>query len=271
MSFTSTIYRGERVIDDDTPVESLECPPEFSRGLELGFRSGAPDDYAYGDAATPFPPEWLISESEWEPRIKEMEEQKSRVSDRINMAGLPCKNQEQTNYCWINAPVHTLEIMRVMQNQPMVILSPASAGGPIKGYRNVGGWGKEGLLRLISHGCNSIGRWPANAISSRYATAENAEEALLYRVVEWIEIRPRNIQQLMSCLLRRIPIAVGYNWWTHEVTLYDPVWVNGGPGGRMRNSWGMNWPNAGAAGYSILTGSKLLPDDAVAPLSAIAA
>jgi len=269
MSFTSTPYGGELIIDDATHDEILLPPEGFSRGLDLSLRGFG--DYEYGDAAVPFPAELLIPESEWQARIQEMEERKTRLSDIINLAGLPCKDQNGTSYCWINAPTHATEIVRVKQNQKMVILSPASAGAQIKNYRNRGGWGKEGLEFIIEKGLVPVDKWPANGIDRKYATEENLKLALDYRVVEWWELRPRNLNELMSCLLRRIPIAVGYNWWLHEVTLVDPVWLDGRAAGRIRNSWSMNWPTPGAGGYSILQGRKLLPDDAVAPRTAIAA
>ncbi len=269
MSFSSSMYGGELVIDDSTDVAVAEAPEGYSHSLDLGLRG--PNDYEYGDAAQPFPQELLIPPSEWQGMIEEMEERKTRTSDKVEQAGLPCKDQAQTNYCWINAPVHCVEILRVMQNQPMVILSPASAGAPIKNYRNVGGWGKEGLEYVIEHGIVPVSLWPANAIDRRYATPENKLAALDYRAVEWWELRPRNTNELISCLLRRIPVALGYNWWRHEVTGYDAVWVNGRIAIRIRNSWTMNWPQVGARGYSILQGSKMLPDDAVAPRSVLAA
>jgi hypothetical protein len=270
--FTSQLYTGETVLDDDyAPEHEIFVTPDgLSRGLDLGLRSSF-DDYAYGDAAKPFPDSLLIPEGDWEGMIKEMEERKTRLSDLIEQAGLPCKDQAQTNYCWINAPAHCVEISRLKQGQKMVILSAASAGAKIKNFRNVGGWGKEGLEFIAENGLVPEEFWPKNAINRAYDTAQNWEFAQRYRVEKWLEIRPRNLKQLMSCLLRRIPIAVGYNWWGHEVTLVDPVWVNGAPGGRMRNSWTMDWPKPQAKGYAVLQGSKLLPDDAVCPLSTTAA
>lgn len=269
--FTSDIYKHELVIDDDFDTEhpNLIVPDNMSKGLDLGLRGSA--DYEYGNVADPFPDSLLIPESDWEPMIKEMEERKTRLSDRIAQEGLPCKDQARTNYCWINAPTHTVEITRLKQNQKMVILSAASAGAKIKNFQNVGGWGKEGLTYITEKGLVPESLWPKNAISKQYDTPANWEMALRFRVEKWIELRPRNLKQLMSLLLRRIPIAVGYNWWGHEVTLVDPMWVNGAAAARMRNSWTMDWPTIGAGGYSVLQGTKLLPDDAVAPLSTTAA
>lgn len=264
----STLYPDEIVIDDGTHQTEISKLKVQARGLELGLRG--PNTYAYGAAATPFPANLLIPSHEWQARIQEMEEQKTRVSDLINAAGLPCKNQQQTNYCWINAPTHLVEITRVLQNQKMVILSAASAGAQIKNYQNVGGWGLEGLQFIIEKGLVPESAWPANKIDPRYATQENLKLAMDYRGVRWWELQPRTLEEQMSCLLRRIPFAAGLNWWGHEIVLVDPVWINGQPGGRMRNSWGMDWPSPGAGGYAILQGDKFLSDDTVALESVLA-
>lgn len=263
MSFSSHLADDEIVINDDSPAE-LHDPNGNGTGLELGLRG--PRDYEYGAAASPFPPKLLIPMSEMRARIEEQEALKTRLSDLIRYKKLPPKNQESTNYCWINAPTHCTEIIRLKQNQPMVILSPASAGAQIKGFRNVGGWGREGLLWIIEHGLTPVSLWPANAIDRRYLTPAATAAARDYRVTEWNELQPRNLQQLASMLLRGIPVAVGFNWWGHLVTAVDAVWLDGALAIRIRNSW-LNW---GDYGFGILQGSKALPDDAVAPRATLA-
>lgn len=269
MAFTSEIRRGEIIIDD-TNAAAFACDFVDQAG-ELKTRGRLERDWEKEPfASTPHTSAFdlpLIPRSEWTARIEEMERTKTRLSDLCDAAGLPCLDQNGTNYCWINGPVYCLEAIRVAQGEPLVLLSPASAGAPIKNFRNVGGWGTEGLAWLVENGCCPVENWPANAIDRRYYTDENREIAKKYRVTEWWELRPRNLDQLMTCLLHRIPVAVGYNWWSHEVSAIDPVVV--GPndyGIRIRNSWGMSW---GDRGYSILKGSKALPDDAVAPRAAI--
>ena len=74
--------------------------------------------------------------------------------------------------------------------------------------------------------------------------------------------------QLISCLLRRIPVAVGYDWWGHEVTAVDAIWLDGTVAIRIRNSWGMSWGNKG---FSVLQGNKMIPADAVCARVAVAA
>lgn len=262
----SKLYPGEQIFDDSTPDSALNTDG-YSSGYQGMFRSSAGVD----SFTIPFPDELLIPESDWQGMIEEMEERKTRVSDLVNQAGLPCKDQGSTNFCWANAPVHCLEVLRVIQNQPLVLLSPASVACPINGFRNQGGWGQDALEQLITAGAVPVKNWPANAIDRKYYTDANKTIALDYRTSEWFNIQPRNLKQFISCLLRRIPVACGYNWQQHETTAYEPVWVNGRIGTRNRNSWTMNWPSQGAGGYYILQGNKMYPDDAVAPRVANAA
>jgi hypothetical protein len=272
--YSSTLYPGEVIIDRSTGmsnkiVSGRDFPGEgkYGRGLNLKLKG----PFGYGAVAVKLPRELYIPKGEWKDRIEEMEGNKSRLSDLINQAELPCKNQAQTNYCWINAPTHCVEINRVVQNQQMVILSPASVGGPLTGFKNVGGWGGPGLNGIALRGLCPVEKWPANAIDSKYWTDDNKALALHYRQTEWFETDDRDIDAVISLLLRRIPVALGYNWWSHEVTGVDAVWVNGKIGIRIRNSWSMDWPTAGAGGYSVLQDNKMVPDDAVAPTSIIAA
>lgn len=226
----------------------------------------------------------LIPPEEYDERIEEMERTKTTISHLCRHAKLPCKDQGRTNYCWINAPVHQIEIVRVVQGQPMVILSPASAGAPIKNFRNVGGWGTEGMRFLAEKGCCPVEKWPANAIDRRYYTEENRQLALQYRAEGWEELRPRSVPELFTCLLNRKPVGVGYNWWAHEVTACAVVILprslrpkrpfskephvveafealgDGKYALEIRNSWSMSW---GDEGFGLLEGSRLIPDDAV--------
>lgn len=262
---SSILLPGERIINDGTGINYWDAPEGYATGLRL---EGRKTPFGQMRGASPFPDELLIPRSEWQARIQEMEERKSRHSDIVIQAGLPCKDQARTNYCWANAPVYCVEAQRVIQNQPMVILSPASIAAPIKQFQNEGGWGEEALNYMIDNGVCPASLWPANAIDRRYLTAANKAAAKDYMVSEWWELVPRNLDQLISCLLRRVPIAVGYNWWRHEVTACDPVWIDGDIGVRIRNNWGMNW---GSQGFAVLQGRRMLPDDAVGPRQLLAA
>lgn len=250
------------VISDDTP-DRLLFPTNRGRGLDLSSR---PQGFAYGGTAEPFPDSLLIPRSEWQSRIEEMEATKSRLSDLCDLANLLCKDQERTNYCWVNAPTYCMEVVRVRQGEKKIILSAASVGAQLTNYRNQGGWGKEALEHIAAKGIVPQDKWPMNAIDKRYATSENLAAALDFRCSEWWEIEPGNLDQYISCLLYRIPVAIGLSWWSHEVSAIDPVWKDGEIAVRFRNSWGMSY---GDRGYGILQGRKMMPDDAVAPRVAI--
>lgn len=253
------------IIDDGSSDLLLQEPADCSRGLDLSAR---PRGYAYAGVAEPFPDELLIPRHEWQARIAEQEERGTHLKALCQQAGLPIKNQQRTNYCWIFAPTHALEVLRVGAGLPMVSLSPASAGAQIKNYRNQGGWGKQGLEWIVAHGvCPSV-NWPDTAIDRRYATEFNRTAALDYRVSEWWELEPGNLDQHISCLLRNIPVAVGLDYWGHEVLDIRAVWINGAIGAEFDNSWSEQWGNGGRG---IRQGRKLLADDAVAPRVAIAA
>ena len=209
----------------------------------------------------------IIPRGEWDDRIEEIEKTRSRLSDLSYAAGLKCLDQNGTNYCWANGPVYCVEVVRVAMGLGVEYLSPASVAAPIKSYRNSGGWGSQALKYIIDKGIVPSKLWPPNAIDSDYYTTDNLEKAKNYIVTEWYDLESNNFDQLMTCLLLRIPVAVGYNWWSHEVSAIDPIALGGGAYGiRIRNSWGMGY---GADGYAILGERKGTPDDAVAPRVAV--
>lgn len=269
MSFQSQLGRLP-VFDDKSAhvlVDEANHDPKKGRGL-------IPRDYTaqpYGSVpyavSLPLP---TIPRDEWTERIEAGERTKSRIPDLCDAAGLKVKNQEQTNYCWINAPVHCLEVLRVVQGEEYVELSPASCGAKIKGFRNVGGWGTEGVEFLTKSGAVPCSLWPANAIDRRYDTPEANSEREKYQVDEWWECRPRDFDELATCLLLNVPVAIGLSFWGHEVTAVALVKLDGRDqyGVMFDNSWGENW---GDKGRGVLTGSKMIPDDAIAPRVATAA
>lgn len=257
------------VIDDATPDRDLQPPPGTpSDGYEWELRG--PQGYA--GVAEPFPSNLVIPESDWRGMIEEAEEQLATPWHTCQACNLHVKDQQQTNYCWINAPTYVYEIRRCMEGQedpsrPMRF-SPASAGAIITGYRNVGGWGKPGLEHIIEKGLVPNTIWPDNAIDSRYATPENLAIARRYRGQEWWELTPRSLPELVSAILLRLPVALGYNWWRHEVTGVRLRWLDGTVALDIGNSWGRGW---GTDGFGTIQGNRMLPDDAVTLRSARAA
>lgn len=266
---SALLSQREIIIDESTPDHHafLQPPPGFSKGLLPGFRQGGKQLEELGTVID-FPRELLIPRNEWQARIQEKQEMKTQLSDIALQAGLPCKDQNGTNYCWINGVIYSMELYRICMGLAMKILSCGYAGAIIKNYRNVGGWGEEAIEHLTEFGTVPVELVPANAINRKYETTENAAIALTYRIIQWVRVRPRNQDELTSALLRNLPLAVGYNWWGHLVNASDAVWIDGTIATRIRNSWSMSW---GEKGFGILKGSKQLPDGvAVSPYNVAA-
>jgi hypothetical protein len=207
-----------------------------------------------------------VPQSEWRDRAEEMERSQTRIGDLLDRArekgraDFDHKDQDQTNYCWVNAPVRNIEIVRIEQNLEPVILSPASAGAQIKGYRNVGGFGSEALEWIAERGVSPVDLWPANHwYDRRYDTEESRQAALKYRPTEWMVLQPNDAEQMVSAVLHRKVLSVGLMWWGHEVNIIGLAIRNGELVWEIENSW-KNWGNRGRA---FLPFSKGISPDAV--------
>ncbi len=258
MSFTSQLLKGEIIVDDDSPSHILN-PEGVSRGLDLNLRGNAP--YAYGVSADPFDPELLIPRSEWEYWIKDAEQTKTRLSDRIAAVKLPPKKQIEVNFCWSFGIVHPIEILYAQLHNKLVSLSATSVAAQVTGFRNVGGWGRDAVRWIAANGVVADKYWPENALNRKYATAANKERALQVRVENWTECQPRNLDQAVSLLLRRIPGGGGRMAWEHETADVEAIWLDGQVAIRTRNQW------PGQAEWVVMRGNMLLADDWVFPRS----
>lgn len=246
------------VIDDATPLSAFDVTGggrgrikrDYAR-QPLGYCARAPHS---GD-------EILIPESEWRDRSAQQWKDESTLWHLL-LDRVPVLDQGSTNYCWINAPTYCTMAQRCVMGLPYVKLSPASVGGPIKGYRNVGGWGTEGLEYIAEHGLVPDAMWPANAISRSYDTEETRAIRSQFRVTEWDDITPNSWRHLISYVLQNKPVAVGYDWWSHEVSAIAAVWESGDWSLIIANSWGTGY---GDRGFGKLRGSRKLPDDACSP------
>ncbi len=274
---------GELVIDDsnfhlhtegnvvvDGERKSFGMIPRDYTKYPLGCYASAP---AY-DVNMP-----LIPRSEWSARIREMEAQKSRISD-IRATGkfsglIPSLDQNGKGYCWMHSGVGATIMLRAVNHMPYVSLSAYAGACIIKGYRDEGGWGAQGLDFLTQRGIPSEEFWPQRSMSSSNDKPATWENAALHKVTEgWVDLQAaqydRNLtwDQVMTLLLSRVPVVGDFNWWGHSVCLIDPVEVSPGSFGvRILNSWGDSWSDRG---MGVLEGSKAIPDSSVAPRATIA-
>lgn len=264
------------IIDDNTGVDLLIHPdvlkdPSLDWSAGRGFQSGMRPrgGFMASLAAEPMPASLIVDPSEFQARIQERTERKSSLRDICTRFNIPPMDQQQTNYCWANAPTYTIEVLRAVMNEVYVPLSAASIAAPLTGYRNQGGFGQDALQRIVDVGIVPESLWPHNAISKQYATAANFTEAAKYRATGWIVPDDQNVFNLcIGLVLLNIPVAVGYNWWSHEITWADVVWLDGQAWPVIRNSWGTQY---GDNGYATIQGNRATPSDACAPILARAA
>lgn len=215
-----------------------------------------------------------IPRSEWSARIKEMVETKSRLSD-MRLVGnggqpIPSLDQNGQGYCWAYSTTMAVMMLRMIMNLPYVRLSAHATACVIKNFRDEGGWCGLSMERQVSHGTPSVEFWTEKSMSRSHDKPETWANAALHKVTEgWVDVQAavydRNLtfDQVMTCLLCRVPVAADFNHWSHSVCLLDPVEVEPGSFGvRLINSWTDSW---GDRGMAVMQGGKAIPDGAVAP------
>lgn len=271
-------FEGRLVIGDDTPsAEYTAMSDGRARGL-------IPRDYgAHPVGCYEAAPAWdlasmpLVPWDEIPDRIAHMEETKTRLVDlTIDMDPL---DQGMQGFCWFYSGTGALQCLRVRNNQANVRLSAHSGAWVIKGGRDQGGWGAQGLDFQRERGVVPVSLWPEKSMDgNRYNTAANWEAAKEFRPTEgFVDLsvaqydRQLSVQQIISCYLNRIPVISDFNWWGHSVCglwMYD-VYKNkskSDPGryaaNEILNSWNKGW---GQNGRGILKDSKAFPNSACAP------
>lgn len=260
MTYQSINLPLHEINDSNWKTEADDSVPR-SLGMSKGY---VERETPYGQGfAAPFDDSWLIPESEWKDRIADREANGQTNKQLREYHNIPSLDQNGTNYCWAHGPTCCMQLVQVQSGETLRPLSAASIAAPIKNFQNVGGWGEQAISYMAKNGINEVVDWPINKIDRRYYTEQNKEKALLNRVVDWIDLKPKNFNQLVSCLLRGIPCSVAYMWWSHLVTAIDVVLVDGEICVLIWNSWSDKW---GDRGMSVLRGSKKLPDEAIAPM-----
>ena len=187
------------------------------------------------------------------------------LSDMLKAYAVPVKNQDGLGYCWVYASVGATECGRCMQGQPYVELSPESVGGPLTGWRNEGGNGLDAMNQLMKVGaCSASFMNAPNSLSVRRWQSGWQDDCAKHKVALSIASID-TFDDVFTAVLMRCPVSIGLDWWGHQVLVTDPyIFSDGSFGVVFRNSWGNDWPNAGAGGWSTLTEAKAQPDGSFA-------
>lgn len=208
----------------------------------------------------------VIPVGERESRLKIQQDTKSSMRDirRTYLDGkpIPSTNQAQTNFCWSYSTTSATMIQRALQGEPHEQLSGAANACKITNFRNIGGWGSASLERAVSHGIPNLTHWSEGneGINKHFDSEQTWENASHQRVTEFMELQPRNVDQMVTCLLLNIPLILDFNHWSHSVMglalkSLNPLRIT------IWNSWTNQW---GDLGEGDLVGNKAIPDGAVA-------
>jgi len=256
VEYKTEILKNEPIIFDGS--EEHVNPPQ---GLGKGFSGRNFQDYPMNcigkESSCP-----IVPRDDWDAIISSMEKGKTFPSQYAKRLKLECINQGDTNFSWAAAAVYCVMFSRATHGLRNKALSTASVGSTVKHFENEPGCIIQAVEHICQFGIHSQDNWPQDKIDMSYDVQSSSNESKSNRVTEWYELYPGNFDQLMSHLLHRIPVAVGYNWWSHAVVAVDPISLGGGEYGiRVRNSWGNNYGNEG---YLILTEKKASPDEAMA-------
>jgi hypothetical protein len=207
----------------------------------------------------------LIPQSERQARLDAQIEAKAQLSDVRNRgnggAPIPSRDQNGKGYCWAHSSTSAALIVRAVAGEPYADLSAYAVACVIKGYRDEGGWGAESLEFIAERGIPTSQFWPQQSMSRANDKPETWANAAQHKFTEWMDLEPRNKDQLVTCLLSGIPVVVDFNWWSHSVCAIDLVSLN--PFRiRIWNSWGDSWSENGTG---ILEGQRAIPDGQIAP------
>lgn len=202
-----------------------------------------------------------IPQSEWKAIQDRKIATKTTNKDLFLRMGMKIKNQGQTPLCWMFATTSAAEYARALANLPYISLSPASCAAPITGWRARGGWGGEGIKFLTETGAVPTSQWADTSFDRNLNNNTNNAVRQNFRALETERLNP-NEQDVVSALLQGFAITGGYNWWTHQVLLLDPIFNNSGQctGIEIANSWGTSWSSGG---FGILARGKMVPNDAI--------
>jgi len=242
---------GITIIDDASDL------PVGPTGYAGWSKPGEPHAFS-----APRPVGSTIPRSQWKQLIQEG--QGSFLSDLVKQQGIKPEDQGQTPLCWANGCTMAVKVRRAAVGLAFRDLSPESVAAPVTGGRYRGGYASEAFNQIEKGGIceKSFLDSPHSLSTSRWKSGWQ-ENAALHKATSWYQIGT-SYDEVITCLLNRIPVAAGLDWWGHLVCFLDPVLLpDGSVGVLFYNSWGLSY---GDHGMGILTERKATPDGAAAPV-----
>ncbi len=204
-----SLQNNEVLIDDDDAKAAWPLVNGEVKGT-----GAVPRDYSLFPAEMFEPPTAmpLIPKSEWSARIKEMEEQQSRISDILLANGIPSMDQGSVGYCWGHSTVGCIQAVRAINNQPYIPLSAYMVCAIIKGGKDQGGWSGLSAKFIREVGVCSQSMWPQGDRNVNRDTPAVRANAALHQIdEEWCDLtrsvyeQSLTFEQLMTCLMSRTP------------------------------------------------------------------
>lgn len=235
--------------------EQTAPPPGIDPGQGKGYALRGAAEKALGASMQQFSAT-LIDPSEYEDRIREKDKNaklgtgSSWITTLCDFLGLKVKNQKNSSYCWIHAPVHAMEVWYAIYGGTLKVLSAFYAGAIIQGGANRGGSGVTGVNWLMKNGTCLESMHPPMDFSTRNDSATIAN-AQLHKIDSALELDPGDHQAIITSVLNNQPVTVGIPAWSHEVLITGLVYDknlyswNNGVGYIFDNSWEYTWGNNG--------------------------
>lgn len=265
--FLSRIGARENIYDDRNASQLLMQSKEFGDPNVLGggFTGRPWEAYPMGSLRSTVPMSIpKIPRSDWAAMIEERERNGALLSGLFRHLKLPILNQRRRPYCWAFGAVGAHMMARGKAGLKMIHFSTSSIAARIKNGRDEGGWAGEAIEGWLKFGEIYEHRdWPEddrNLSRLRQMTEPQRRAAATHLPDEFMELRAKDFDAVMTLLILGIPVTLGLLWWGHLVYAIDPVVIGRGRFGvRIVNSWGSNWEDGG---MSVLAESKATPDEA---------
>ena len=242
------------------PSQSLAPILEGSTGYEGWHKPGQPHEFSVSQQV-----QQVIPRNEWVDRINAG--YGNFLSDVLKQQGIKAKDQNGRSLCWCYGSVRSVETARAKAGLKYLDLSPESVAGPCTNWRDQGGYASQAFTQLEKGGaCEMSYMDQLHSLSPNRWKAGWQANAQLHEAVVWNEIGT-SFDEVITCLLNRIPVAAGLDWWGHLVCFLDPIILpDGSVGVLFENSWGVDWPTKGANGFACLDETCATPDGAAAPV-----